>query len=230
MFNLCCVFVFFALITLLFLFRKSEEKAAVAASAFSGSTVVIDAGHGGEDGGATGNGNILEKEINLQISKRLECLFNFAGIDTEMIRRDDVSLCTDESMSLRQRKNADLKMRVNRITSISNAVLISVHQNSFPEDKGCRGAQVFYSDRNAESYDLAKNIQTVLTTKIDSSNERTEKRIPDSVYLMKKINCPAVLVECGFLTNEEESQRLLDSLYQIKLAAGILSGYINYKK
>ncbi len=199
-------------------------------SVFGGNTVVIDAGHGGEDGGAIGLNGVLEKNINLQISQKLELLLNFVGVNTEMTRRDDTALCTDDSLTLRQRKIADLKSRVNLIAGISDGILISIHQNSFPEDESCHGAQVFFSKNNIESSYLAKNIQLVLTEKIDTTNKRVERESPSSVFLMKKSNCPAVLVECGFLSNEKENTLLVDNSYQLKLSAGIVSGYLKYKK
>ncbi len=211
-------------------FFRSEEKSVVVSKFYSGKTVIVDAGHGGEDGGAVSKSGVVEKNINLQISSKLELLFNFAGIHTEMIRRDDLSLCNDEGLSIRQRKNEDLKQRLRKITGISNAVFISIHQNSFPEDSSCHGAQVFFSDNNAESKKLAEEIQTMLTGKIDTTNKRVEKKAPDTVFLMNKVKCPAVLVECGFLTNEKELDLLVDNSYQIKLAAGIFSGYLKYKK
>ena len=108
---------------------------------------MIDPGHGGEDGGAIGIGDVLEKDVNLKISRKLELLFNLLGVNTEVTRNEDVSLCTDAKLTLRQRKNEDLKRRVNKIASISDTILISIHQNSFPEDKRCHGAQVFFSTK-----------------------------------------------------------------------------------
>ena len=214
----------------LFCVRKKEEKFVQVSSFYNDFTVIIDPGHGGEDGGTTGKDGSLEKNVNLQISQKLELLFNLFGINTEMTRREDVSLCTDESLTLRMRKNADLKLRVKKVESVSNAVLISIHQNSFPEDSRCYGAQTFFSANNSESPVLAKSIQTVLTEKIDKTNKRKEKESPTTVFLMKKVNCPAVLVECGFLSNEKECAMLVDDVYQMKVAAGIFSGYLKYKK
>jgi len=214
----------------LFYFGKKEEKSIRVSSFYSGFTVVIDPGHGGEDSGAIGIDDVFEKDVNLKISRRLEMLFNLFGINTEVTRNEDVALCTDEKLTLRQRKNEDLKRRVNKITNISDAILISIHQNSFPEDKRCHGAQVFFSTNNVESDELAKHIQTVLTEKIDTTNKRVEKECPSSVFLMKNVNCPAVLVECGFLSNETDVAMLVDDSYQKKLAADIFSGFLKYKK
>lgn len=229
-FKLCLGVAFVILLGSLVSVCRFEERSVVVSGFYSGRTVIVDAGHGGEDGGAVSKDGVVEKIINLQISRKLELILNFSGVDTEMTRREDLSLCNDGSVSLRERKNKDLKLRLKKVEDIPDAVLISIHQNSFPEDLSCHGAQTFFSDNNTESKKLAGEIQTVLAEKVDSSNKRIEKAAPDTVFLMKKAKCPAVLVECGFLTNEKELGLLVDRPYQMKLAAGICSGYLNYKK
>lgn len=180
-------------------------------------TVIIDAGHGGEDGGAVGVSSVLEKELNLEISNRFENLLNLFGINTGMIRRDDLSL-GNERASLRQKKAADIKKRVELVNNIPDSVLISIHQNSFPQDSSCKGAQVFFSDYNAESRPLAEIIQDTLKETLDKSNTRKSKPADKSIYILNNVKCPAVLVECGFLTNPQEAKLLCDDGYQKKIA------------
>ena len=190
-------------------------------------TVVIDAGHGGEDGGAVGISGILEKEINLGVSQKLESLLIFCGVNTSMTRREDISLNSDTSSPIRKRKASDIKERVKTVVNTPNAVLISVHQNSFPQDN-CKGAQVFFSGNNAESKVLAELVQNYLKDGIDDGNHRVEKRADDSIFILKNVNCPAILVECGFVTNSRESALLMTEEYRLKLAVCITGAYLKY--
>ena len=136
----------------LMFFQHSElEKEVKVFSSFYPETVIVDAGHGGEDSGAVGGQTYFEKNINLDVSKKLELILNLHGINTDMTRRADVSLGDGISESLRKRKFADLEKSVEKVLANSNAILISVHQNSFPQDARCIGAQVFYSENNIRS-------------------------------------------------------------------------------
>lgn len=180
-------------------------------------TVVIDAGHGGEDGGASSKSGILESQLNLQIASMTRELLSFAGVRTKMVRTDDVSVWT-EGESIQQKKVSDLKNRVRFVNETPNALLLSIHQNFFPEAK-YHGAQVFYAGTDG-SEALAKHIQRALRKTADPENKRQCKPA-ESVYLMQKVSCTAVLVECGFLSNEPEAQRLTEKAYQQKLAAAV---------
>ena len=199
-------------------------------SYFYPETVIIDPGHGGEDGGAVGNKIYFEKDINLDISQKLELILTLHGINTDMTRRTDISLGENVSDSLRKRKIADLKKRVEKILTNSNAIVISVHQNSFPQDERCSGAQVFFSENNIKSKFLAKEVQCCLKRGIDNSNTRQEKVADNNIFLLKKIMCPAILVECGFLSNKNELVMLNSESYRTKLALCIASGFFEYKK
>ncbi len=187
-------------------------------------TVIIDAGHGGEDGGAFKSG-VYEKHINLSVSKKAEQLLNFFGVNTKMTRTTDTSLDTDTSKSLQQRKVSDIKKRVKMITDKPNSVLISIHQNSFPEEK-YSGAQVFYSRNNVLGKVLASDIQNSLKTGLADGNSRIEKEADKNIYILEKVKCPAVLVECGFLTNKREAELLVTDTYRTKLAMCIVTGYL----
>lgn len=187
-------------------------------------TVVIDAGHGGEDGGASSRSGVLESTINLEIAKRIEDLLHFAGVRTQMIRTQDISVCT-EGGSIQQKKVSDLKNRVQMVERTPNALLLSIHQNYFPEAK-YHGAQVFYA-KTPGSEALAALLQQTLRTCVDPENHRREKPA-EAVYLMEKVSCTAVLVECGFLSNEPEAEKLTQAQYQKQLTGAICSALCSY--
>lgn len=192
-----------------------------------GETVVIDAGHGGEDGGAVGIGNVLEKNLNLKISHKLKYIMMLLGVDSVMTREEDVSLSGDEE-KLRERKVSDMRARVDMVNNIPSATLISIHQNSFG-DSSCSGAQVFFSDGNAMSQALADTVQSMLKIGVDKNNKRIAKCADKNIFILRKVNCPAVLVECGFITNEKETELLRSDTYQTKISVCIAAGYMKYK-
>ena len=180
--------------------------------------VVIDAGHGGEDGGATGVSGTQESEVNLAISLRLRDLFRFVGVPTEMIRETDTAVYSDGCTTISEKKVSDLKNRVKMVNAVDRPLLVSIHQNFFTQSK-YHGAQVFYAPTDG-SEPLAAQLQTNLAQYLEPSNRRQCKRA-DGVYLMEHIGCPAVLIECGFLSNYQEEQLLTQPEYQKKLAAAI---------
>lgn len=187
-------------------------------------TLILDAGHGGEDGGAVGVAGTTESRINLSVALRLEQLLEFCGYQTQMIRRSDISVYT-QGDTIAERKISDLKHRVELVNQIDPAILISIHQNHFSQEE-YSGAQVFYSSVSG-SKDLAEEIQITLRNTLDSNNKRAAKRA-DSVYLLEKTRCPAVLIECGFLSNSREEQLLKDSAYQKKISCAITCALTNY--
>ena len=202
-------------------------REALAPARFPAETVVIDAGHGGEDGGAVSISGVPESGINLAVALRLDQLFGLYGVRTEVLRTEDVSLHDSGAATLRERKVSDLHNRVERINAIENATLISIHQNTYPTAK-YHGAQVFYS--NAElSQSLAQLTQETLRLALDPDNNRVSTKIPDTVYLMNHISCRAILVECGFLSNPEEDLLLQSGAYQTKLAAALCGAYLQFK-
>ena len=192
-----------------------------------GTVVVIDAGHGGADGGAVAEDGTSEAEINLAVAKRLEAVFALLGQKTAMIRREDVSIHSDGVEGLRNQKVSDIHNRVDLVNGTENAVLISIHQNSLPQARSVHGAQSFYNVVKPAG-ELAAAIQTALNASVNSGNEKQEKRIDTSVYLMEHIDAPGVLVECGFLSNAQETQLLKTEGYQTKLALTIAAGYLEY--
>ena len=187
-------------------------------------TVVVDAGHGGEDGGALSARGDRESDINLSVALRLEQLLALCGMKTELIRRTDTSVGTEGS-SISEKKVSDLKQRVRLVQETANPILISIHQNHFSEPK-YRGAQVFYA-ASGGSEALANSTQRALRAALDSGNQRQCKPA-DSVYLFSKVQCPAVLVECGFLSNPEEAELLQTDVYQKKLVCAIVCGLVQF--
>ena len=180
---------------------------------------VIDAGHGGIDGGATSCTGVLESQINLEFALRVNDLFCLLGYDTVMIRRTDESIYT-EGNTIAAQKISDLKERVRITNETENAVLISIHQNTF-SDSRYHGAQVFYAPTDTSDR-LAKQLQQDLVSALaPESNRKTKKA--DNVYFMQHISCPGVLIECGFLSNPEEEAKLRDADYQKKLSAVIVT-------
>ena len=191
-------------------------------------TLVIDAGHGGFDGGAVGSSGTSEQDINLSIAQRVQALAEFFGVHTAMTRTDENALGYDPSRSVRENKIADIKAREQFVQETSNPVFLSIHLNKF-SDARYHGAQVFYSPSHPDSRALAEQMQETLAEGCDPANNRQAKQAESTIYLMKKLECPAVIVECGFLSNPEEEQRLSDTEYHKKLAASIVTGYLRYE-
>lgn len=180
-------------------------------------TVVVDAGHGGVDGGATSCTGVLESQFNLEIAQRVNDLLNLLGINTIMIRQTDCSVYT-EGETIAQKKVSDLKERARIVNSTDNAILVSIHQNTFPQGK-YSGAQVFYGEAPGSQL-LAKSIQSAIIQTLNPGSNRQIKRA-DNIYLMQHVNCPAVLIECGFLSNPQEEYLLRTKSYQQKLSCVI---------
>lgn len=189
--------------------------------------VAIDAGHGGGDGGAVAADGTLESSLNLKIAQKLEGILCFAGCPTVMIRTGEESLADGDADTVHQQKVSDLKNRVALIQESGSDVLISIHQNSLPGHPNVHGAQTFYNTA-AGAGDLAAAVQYELNRSINPSNEKICKPIGDDIYLMKKVDCPAILVECGFMSNPSEVRLLQSEGYQKQLAATIAAAYLNY--
>ena len=187
-------------------------------------TVIIDPGHGGEDGGATSCTGILESKFNLDISLRLNDMMHLLGMQTVLIRDTDRSVYT-RGETIAQKKVSDLRERVRIINETDNAVVISIHQNSFADEQYW-GAQVFYPNTEG-SKELAAQMQSTIQQSLMPSNGRKTKP-SKGVYLMEHIKCPGILLECGFLTNPEEEAKLRDPKYQKQLSAVIAGAYCQY--
>ena len=186
--------------------------------------IILDAGHGGEDGGAVSCTGIPESRFNLEIVLRLNDLFHLLGHETKMIRTEDVSIYRSGN-TLSQKKISDLKERVRITNETASAVLLSIHQNYF-SDPQYSGAQVFYA-KSSGSAALAEKVQSALQAGFDAKNNRKAKKI-GNVYLMEHISCPGILIECGFLSNPAEEILLRTPDYQKKLCGIIASTVQSY--
>lgn len=187
-------------------------------------TIVIDPGHGGVDGGATSCTGVLESKFNLDISLRLRDLFHLLGYRTKMIRTEDVSVYKSGE-TIAAKKVSDLRTRVQIINETEDAILVSIHQNTF-SDSRYSGPQVFYGPEG-EGEVLAKLLQKTLTDALAPGSNRMAKKA-DGIYLMQHINCTGALVECGFLSNPEEEGKLRNSRYQCSLSCVIASAVANF--
>lgn len=187
-------------------------------------TVVIDAGHGGEDGGAISYSGAIESHINLAIALKLDQVFGLYGVSSILLRESDVSLHSSDAHTIRQKKVSDLQNRVALIQSTENPVVISIHQNTYSSPQ-FSGAQVFYT-KNDGSFTLAEIIQNNFKYALNPNNQRKPAMINENVYLMNHIQCKGVLVECGFLSNPEEDLLLQTQEYQTKIAAVLASSYL----
>lgn len=187
-------------------------------------SVIIDAGHGGVDGGAVSCTGVYESAINLEISLKINDLMHLLGVQTIMIRDTDRSVYTSGD-TIAAKKISDIKERVRVVNTAPNALLVSIHQNNF-HDSRYSGAQVFYN-ACAESKELASIIQTAFRENLNSNNKRQIKR-SSGVYLMEHINCPGILIECGFLSNSAEEAMLRNEVYQKRLSCIIAATVCQY--
>ena len=182
-------------------------------------SVILDAGHGGEDSGAVGIDGVLEKELNLSVCLRLQDLLQCAGFDVVPTRTEDVMLGNGEAG---HKKMADLQARVEMGNENPNAYFVSIHMNKFPKEY-CKGVQLFYSPNHTGSLPIANSLHTLVKNHLQPDNPREVKNGAQHIYLMNRIQNPAILVECGFVSNENEAKLLQNSDYQKKLALVILA-------
>lgn len=219
------IFFIIYLILIIFAFYNIDNYSAVNVEYNSLPVIVIDAGHGGEDGGAVAN-NVVEKNINLSISNKLRDIFISSGFNVKMTRSSD-KMIYDSGDTLRERKVSDMKNRLNLFNESENNTVISIHQNKFTQEE-YKGSQLFYSTNNKESEKLALSIKTSIKTLIQPDNEREIKPADRNIYLLYNSKTPSVIVECGFISNIEEARLLKDSAYQNKIAFAIYSGFLDY--
>lgn len=190
-------------------------------------TVILDAGHGGEDGGATSSDGLLEKDLNLSLALAMRDILTANGIVVILTRETDTLLYDRNADFQGQKKKLDMAARLKIANETPNAVFVSIHMNTYPHPS-CQGVQVWYSENNEDSFELAKTIQSTTQELLQNENDRAVKRSGSSIYLLRKLECPAVLVECGFLSSPEEAALLADESYRQQLALvlclGILRG------
>lgn len=186
--------------------------------------IVIDAGHGGIDGGATSCSGVLESQLNLEIALRLNDLFHFIGYETVMIRSTDESIYINGN-TIASQKVSDLNERVRIVNETADGILVSIHQNTF-QDSRYYGAQVFYSSAE-QSQRLAQTVQNQLIQALNPESKRKAKPAK-GVYLMEHIKRPGILIECGFISNAKEEAQLRSPEYQKKLCAVIAASVSSY--
>lgn len=220
---LCCL----AFLMLSYLSYRRIEEMALSLASEENPPIVIDPGHGGEDGGATDGGDAMEKEINLAISLKLKALLELSGSRVVMTRTEDVSIHDDHLGTVRERKSSDLHNRLKIVEEQGNCIFVSIHQNHFSDGK-YSGAQMFYSTNNEASKELAESIRERIVTMIQPENKRETKPATSSIYLLWNTKVPAVLVECGFLSNQKEAEKLKDTAYQQKMAFAVYIGLLDY--
>lgn len=184
----------------------------------TGHTIVIDPGHGGEDPGKVGINGELEKDINLQIAMKVRDLLADAGIQVIMTREDDRMLAGENSSS---KKTADLKERIRIIDEAKADFVVSIHQNSYTSSD-VHGAQVFYYSHSEEGKRAAEIMQNALLA-VEAENHRSAKA-NDSYYLLTRTKSPVIIVECGFLSNLDEAEKLIDEEYQTEISNAIVNG------
>lgn len=186
-------------------------------------TVIIDPGHGGADGGAVGVNGTIEKDINLAISLKLRDMLVLQGYEVLMTRETDVMTCDEGLKGITKQKKSDMHNRLKLINEHPEAVVLSIHQNLFEQEK-YHGAQMFYGKNNPFSKELAQTLQKTFVKNLQPENLREIKKGEKDLYLLWQSESPIVLVECGFLSNGEECAKLLEDEYQGKVAFTIMEG------
>lgn len=202
--------------------RKAKNASKEEASA-GFPTVIIDPGHGGEDPGAVDNG-LIEKSLNLDVAIALDELLSFGGYNTVMTREEDKLLYYDGQEN--KKKYHDVRNRANIANQYHDSIFISIHMNKFSASY-CKGLQTFYSTNNENSRTLAEIVQSNARL-LQKDNKREVKTGNDTAYLLDTLNTPAILVECGFLSNPEEAYLLSNKNYRIAIALNLYCGISEY--
>lgn len=213
--------IFFLIVVILIFTAKTAPTFSVAPLC----TVVVDAGHGEPDGGAVGVNGTLEKDINLSIAIKIQEILESRGVKVIMTRTDDNSIHSSDAQTLHEKKVSDMHKRESIINNSGADLFLSIHMNSFT-DTSASGLHVFYSRNHPEAENLAVSIQDELTN-ITHAKAHTVKTASETLYLMKNPVPPAILVECGFLSNPQEEELLNDELYQSKIAFAIANAIID---
>ena len=209
-----------------FMFNQSNSQPTLSWH-LADKTIIIDPGHGGTFPGKVSKDGVLEKDVNLAIAQHLSNLLQESGCKVIMTRTSDSDLipASENESKLILKQRADLKQRTIMASENKGDLFISIHCNSIPSDKWC-GAQTFFAPDNATSQLLAQNIQSTLIKQLKNTEREAIAR-PDT-FLFKNLTIPAVIVECGFLSNAEETALLTDSAYQQKIAYAVFCGISNY--
>ena len=190
--------------------------------------VLLDAGHGGEDGGAVGLDGLVEKDLNLEVTLQLNTFLRAMGYETILTRTEDCDLHDPDADSCQQRKVSDIRARFAMMETLGeDDLFVSIHMNKFGQ-ASARGTQVFYGANNPQSAELAESIQTTVIQLLQPDNHRQIKRSGDSIYLLYHAERIAVMVECGFISNPSDAQKLQEETYQRELSFAIAAGILAY--
>ena len=207
------------------LFVTGEKSANVSAKATQRYTVIIDAGHGGFDGGAVAPDGTLEKDLNLSVALKLDSVLKIMGYDTVLVRDTDVSTADDKGTE-RSQKVSDIKARLRLTEKYKDALFVSIHMNKYTSPQP-HGARVFYSQVDG-SKELAECIQRSITAGVQTDNKRVVKKTTKDIYLLYHAVIPSVIAECGFISNPDDLLKLKSDEYQLKMAAAIAAGINDY--
>lgn len=224
---LCVALVLVLVVFLLPEYPVAEQDETVSVFSENEPVLIIDAGHGGADGVAVASDGTVESAINLSIAQKLDALARLFGTNTVMTRNSEDIDYPDDADTIPKMKSADQNARVALINSIGNGVLISIHQNFYPDSRPS-GAQVLYAATDG-SQRLGEMAHAAVNAALCPDNRRVAAPIDEDIYLMRSVHCPAILVECGFISNPAELQNLQNSTYQKKLSAILLSSYLQYE-
>ena len=206
--------------------KESKNIVETTATPVSGKVVVIDAGHGVPDEGAESSSGTTEAETNLKIALKVQNLLEQSGCTVILTRSDENAIYDIDSKTLKQKKISDIRNRVKIGNESSADIFVSIHLNKIPQTQ-YYGWQCFYKANDENSIKLAKKLQENLNKSIQKENKRVAMKL-DTVYIMKHVEIPISIVECGFLSNQEEEKQLLDDSYQNRLAWGIYNGIQEY--
>lgn len=218
----------FAIITAIIFAKDDEVLFTLAQSDFTtdSTILIIDPGHGGLDGGAVSASGQKESELNLAISQKLYDISRFFGLSAVLTRNSEEIDYPDETATIREKKRWDTTRRVSMINEIPSSILISIHQNNYPDPRPS-GHQVFYN-RVPDSEVLANYAHMLMQQSLYPENRRLAAPISEKIYLMNHAKCPAILVECGFLSNPNEAAQLSESTYQRTIAAILFASYLQF--
>lgn len=220
-------FIIFIVAVVLVFIGTENDDVAVQSSGNIRPVIIIDAGHGGIDGGAVASDGTQEQYINLDIARKINEYLSELGYVTIMTRTDDNSIHDPDAETIRQKKVSDIHNRLKIIETHQDSIFVSIHLNYYTESK-YNGTQVFYSPNNANSGKLAQYIQNSVVSLLQPYNTRQIKQSDSSIYLLYHSPVPSVMVECGFLSNAEETEKLKNENYRTQMAEAICKGIIDY--
>ena len=198
-----------------------------AANELKSKLIILDAGHGGEDGGTIGVNGVYEKTLNLDMSEALGTYLKFAGFEVVQTRTEDILLYDRKVDFKGKKKMLDLAARYKIAEELMPDLFVSIHMNAFPDGR-YSGLTVYYSPNNGSSYDAAEKIRADVIEKIQHDNKRELKKAGSNIYILNRLHCPSVLVECGFLSNKEECAKLSTEEYRHKLSLVLFSSISSF--